>query len=459
MSGAATTLTEYDRIAHLFRRAGFGATHDEVTAAVGDGIQKTIDRLLSFDTDPSSITYDHVADRLMENLVDFRDFADLQVWWIDKMVRSANPLQEKMTLFWHGHFATGFSKVNQPLLMFQQNQLFRQHALGNFKALTLAVSQNPAMILYLDNQTNRKGHANENYCRELMELFTLGIGNYTEEDVHEGARAFTGWSCQPLTGRFFFRPRVHDDGVKTFLGQTGNWDGGDVVNMVVDNPACARFIATKLFKFFVHDHPTPEDVEPFAQLFTRSGFEIKPVMAAIFRSDQFYSPLAVYGKARSPAEFVVGTLRNTGAEGPMRAAPYAMKSMGQELFNPPNVKGWDGGMTWINTTTLLTRFNFAMQLARMNEANAPLIRDIHQQLDSGVITSPEEAVDYCSMRLMNRNLSAATRNVLLTYLETGPDGDQEPFDINGPGRERAVAVRKIHGLLHMVMLTPEYQLV
>ena len=143
----------------------------------------------------------------------------------------------------------------------------------------------------------------------------------------------------------------------------------------------------------------------------------------------------------------------------MRAAPYAMKSMGQELFNPPSVKGWDGGMTWINTTTLLTRFNFAMQLARMNETNAPLIREIHQQLETGAIQSPDQAVDYCSMRLMNRKLSPETRDVLLTYLETGPDGGQEPFDIRGTGRERAVAVRKIHGLLHMVMLTPEFQLV
>ncbi len=463
-NGTATTKTitparsESDKVAHLLRRAGFGASRDEAEAYARKGLPATIAELTRFDTH-TGLDLEMVEDRLQGDFLAYRNFGDLQLWWLHKMAHTARPLQEKMTLFWHGHFATAYSKVNSTEALFQQNLLFRKHALGNFKTLTLAVSQDPAMIAYLDNQTNRKGHANENYARELFELFTLGIGNYTEQDIHESARAFTGWAFNRATSKFQFVRRQHDDDPKTIFGRTGNWNGDDVVDMAVTHPASAPFICKKLFKFFVHDEPTPADVKPFADIFTQSGYEVRPVLEAMFHAPVFYSDKAVWGKVKSPVEFVVGAIRTTKAEMPPRFGPQAMKAMWQELFNPPNVKGWDGGADWINTTTLLTRFNFAMQLARLNDENQPLLAAITEQMDAGRLRTAEETVDYFTANILNRAVSTNTRQTLLAYLHTGPDGTPAPFEVAANGRNRRAIAQKIHGLMHVIMLTPEYQLV
>ncbi len=450
---------DYQKMAHLLRRAGFGADHETVTAAVRKGADAVIHELIHIDNTSPADTFDAMQDRLQSDFLDYRNFGDLQLWWLEKMAHTEHPLQEKLTLFWHGHFATGYSKVRNPELIFRQNQMLRAHALGNFKALTLAVSQDPAMILYLDNQTNRKDHPNENYGRELMELFTLGIGNYTEQDIHEAARAFTGWTYNPARREFFFAQRQHDYGTKTVLGQTGAWNGDDVVNIVVSHPACANFICTKLFKFFVFDDPKPEDVRPFARIFTASGYEIKPVMEAMFHSPVFYSDRAMWAKIKSPVEFVVDAIRTTNVQVPMRFAPSALKGMSQELFNPPNVKGWDGGATWVNTTTLMTRFNFAMQLAKLNEENQPLLQQIRERVEQHQLRTADDVVDYFTDRILNRSVSPRTRQVLLTYLHTGPQGGSRPFEISGAVALPRATLLKIHGLMHVIMLTPEYQLV
>lgn len=448
---------EYQQMAHLLRRTGFGADHETIQQYVQDGLHAAVERLVNFNSANDLI--DDVQDSLQYDIGSKRDISALQLWWLDRMLHSPNPLQEKMVLFWHGHFVSAQQKVNDTALLYRQNQLFRRMGMGNFRDLTQAVSKDPAMILYLDNQTNRKGHANENYGRELMELFTLGIGNYTEEDVRQGARAFTGWSLNRNTEEFMFLPSQHDDGIKTFLGETGNFNGNDIINIIVKQPSCAPFICTKLFKFFIHDNPTPAEVKPFAELFVKHNLDIKPVLTAMFTSPIFYSDKAMWQKFKSPTEFVVDSLRTTGTDIPLRAVPYSMRAMGQELFNAPSVKGWDGGTTWINTTTLFARFNFCLMLARLNEGNSTLVDAIDKTLSSGTVHSDGDIVDYFATHILHRALSPSTREVMVNYLNTGRDGNPEPFQIPEGRRVTPEARLKVHGLIHMIMLAPEFQLV
>lgn len=450
---------DYQRMAHLLRRAGFGADRETVLACLKEGFDATIHKLVHYDEVLGPDTFKAMEDRQLNDILVQNNIADLQIWWLNRMVQTDRPLQEKMTLFWHGHFATAYSKVNSARLMFQQNQLFRRNAVGNFHDLTLAVSKDPAMIWYLDNNTNRKGHPNENYARELMELFTLGIGHYTEQDVRESARAFTGWTFNRLTGEYVFLPRQHDDGIKTCLGQTGNFNGDDIVNIIMQQPSCAPFICTKLFKFFIHENPTLEEVRPFAEIFRKSNYEIKPVLEAMFRSPVFYSEKAMWSKVKSPTDFVVSAVRATGAQVPVRFLPAAMRAMNQELFNPPSVKGWDGGLTWINTTTLMARFNFAMQLARLNEENQPLLASLEQQIAENRLRDAEAIVDYLAERVLHRPVMEKTRDILVNYMNTDRTGTYQPFTIADTGRIPPAKLMKVHGLLHLILLTPEYQLV
>ena len=445
-----TANRDYQKMAHLLRRAGFGANQQEIEAGMQKGLEATIQALVYATPEPESSSESQE--------LDFRNFSDLQTWWLRRMGHTPHPLQEKMTLFWHGHFATAYAKVKEPNLMLRQNQLLRHHALGNFQAFTQAVSKDPAMILYLDNQTNRKGHPNENYARELFELFTLGIGNYTEQDIKEAARAFTGWTYNPSTQEFYFAQNQHDDDPKTVFGKTGNWNGEEIVDMAVHQPACATFVCTKLFKFFVHDNPKPKEIKPFADLFVHSNYALKPVLEAMFHSTAFYSEKAMWGKLKSPVEFVVGAIRTTQAQLPARFAPQALRAMGQEPFNPPSVKGWDGGTTWINTTTLLTRFNFTMQLARLSAESQPLLQAVTEQISQHQLKSPEAVVDYVTAQILQRPVSPKTRSTLLAYLQTGQDGMPHPLPFMVSSRPDDPLIQKIQGLIHVTLLTPEYQL-
>jgi uncharacterized protein (DUF1800 family) len=354
--------------AHLYRRASFGAGRDELLEADRLGPQGTLDLLLQgrpFATESVEALVD--AGRIAAD----RDDAGNQLrgWWLYGMMQGGHPLREKMTLFWHNHFATSMAKVQNPVLMFDQNCVLRSHALGRFRPFLQAISRDPAMLVWLDSNNNVKGKPNENFARELMELFSLGVGHYSEKDIREAARAFTGWRTD-ATG-FAFDPKRHDGGTKTVLGQTGNWDGGDVVRIVLEQPAAARFLVKKLYEFMVSENTRPPDslLEPLCVSFRKSDYDIAALLATILASRHFYSAHAFRQRVKGPVEYVLGAVqavhrRSSADEAlPAQVLVERLSAMGQQLFTPPNVKGWPGGRAWLNTSTLLARDNFANSLA------------------------------------------------------------------------------------------------
>ena len=363
LGDAQAALARYDdrfslrSAAHLHRRAGFGGTPTEIASAQALGVDRAVDALLH----PSSVAYTFPAYPATDVLFDQKKNRHAtQLWFLDQLLRTNQPLVEKMMLFWHGHFATSVNKV-PPQLMAQQMNLFRAQGLGKFPTLLASVSRDPAMLVWLDNRGNSRAHPNENYAREVMELFALGLGNYTEDDVKEAARAFTGWTLDRSLA-FISNEKAHDDGVKTLLGRTGNWNGTDVVNIIVQQPAHARFLAHKLLEFFVYSDPEPELIEALASVYALSGYDLPKTVGTILRSNVFYSARAYRAIPKSPIEFAIGTLRYMGIATVPDNLPYVLARMGQEPLAPPSVKGWDGGPTWINTATLLARFNFVNAL-------------------------------------------------------------------------------------------------
>ncbi len=297
----------------------------------------------------------------------------LRAWWVREMLATPSPLTERMTLFWHNHFTSGQDKVQYPQQMALQNMLLRRNALGNFGELLHDVAKDPAMLQYLDGASNRKGKPNENFAREVMELFTLGEGHYSQRDVSEAARAYTGWSLDPDTQAYVWRSNQHDEGEKTVLGKTGPFDGDQVLDILLAQPETSTFVTTKLWREFVSDTPDPQSIAPIAARFRASRYDIKVALRGIFLSDAFWDDDHRGVLVKSPAEFVVGTLRafDIGYE---NTAPFAaqIRTLGENLFYPPNVKGWPGGTTWINSSTLLARKQFVEQLFRATEAAGPL---------------------------------------------------------------------------------------
>ncbi len=446
------SLAETRSLAHLLRRAGFGARPAEWTAYSKLGPAGTTHQLLHPETvaDP----FPALLSEVQGDYVDFDSLDSIKKWWLYRMSHTPRPLEEKMTLFWHGHFATANYKVDHPRWMWQQNETLRTHALGSFRTLLQAVSRDPAMLVWLDGVDNRKGRPNENYGRELMELFTLGVGGgYTENDVKEAARAFTGWQFDHDTAAFAFHPDQHDDGVKTFLGQTGNFNGDDILDILVRHPSTANFVCTKLFKFYVHETPSPADIAPLTAAYFASGYSIQSVLTAIFMSPVFYSDAAIHSKIKSPTEYIVTALRTLDA--PFAATNNnllgAGRTMGQELFNPPNVKGWNGGKTWMNTMTLITRANFAnvltMQMSQHGQLSPRLRAGMaaYGTAPNG-LNSPEQAVDALwGLLLPGHAPSAATRAALVNYASDG-GGQTLNFDAKAPG------------LTALILSAPEYQL-
>jgi Protein of unknown function (DUF1800) len=345
--------------AHLLRRAAFGASPIEIQSVVRDGLDKTLDRLL--DGDPRVAARAAFLSDTGENLAREDDPVPLRGWWLYAMLYSGNPLREKLTLFWHNHFATSVNKVRSPLLMFRQNQALRTHALGKFGPLLWAVSRDPAMLVWLDSNENVKSHPNENFAREVMELFTLGVGSYTEMDIREAARAFTGWHVNATGDGFEQNADEHDDGPKTIFGRSGNWDGNDVLQFLLERPPCARFVAAKLYRFLVSETEPPAVLlESLAEQLRKSQYDIGATVKRVLRSRLFFSEHAFQKRIKSPIEFVFGTVR-AAWPGPYAPADLVepLESMGQSLFAPPNVKGWTGGKNWLTDSTLLARNNFA----------------------------------------------------------------------------------------------------
>jgi len=292
----------------------------------------------------------------------------LKAWWMGEMLATPSPFTEKMTLFWHNHFVTSIQKVRSPMLNYRHNLLLRRHAFGSFGDMLHAVAREPAMIAYLDGATSRKGQPNENFAREVMELFTLGEGRYGEQDVKEAARAFTGYSIDGETGRFLFRPMAHDDGVKTVLGVTGALDGDAVLDILLARPETAEFVVAKLWREFVSPVPDAAEVRRIAGLFRASRYDVRAALRALLTSEAFYATENRGSLIKSPVELIVGTLRQFGFE-TTEAFPFALTSrqLGQDLFAPPNVKGWPGGEAWINASTLLGRKQFLERIFRSEE--------------------------------------------------------------------------------------------
>jgi uncharacterized protein (DUF1800 family) len=346
--------------------------------------------------------------------------------------------------------------------MAAQADAFRQHALDPFADILLALSKDPAMIIWLDNKESTKERPNENYGREILELFSMGIGNYTEDDVKAAARAFTGWTVKPLLpaqpygyfdAEYVYDPAIHDDGEKTFLGETGPWNGEDIIGIIVKHPATARFIAKKLHAFFVSDTPDEAEIQYLADVFARSGGDMRHVLRALFLSSFFRSEKALFAKIKTPAEMVVGTVRLTGEyrfPGPgLDRLAAACNYMGQELYNPPSVKGWDGGVSWINTGLLMERVNFAAQ--ELGDAKTPGVQSLVKKLAAGTACSPERAVAEALAFLGPLRPAPSTRVALVDHVSR--DGDLR-FDTES---ERQTSAERVAELLQLVAATREYQ--
>jgi len=381
-------VTDRQKCAHLLRRFGLGASEAELDFYAKNGLSSAIDLLLNYETVDEAFTVPlEVFKNAKQNRV---PMPGLVTWWTLRLLMTRRPLQEKMTLFWHNHFATSASKVTAPLVMHQQNEILRRNATGNFRKLLSEVSKDPAMVQWLDCQQNVKGHANENFAREVMELFTLGIGHYTEKDIQEGAKAFTGWALRrttdpvtkTVTAEFIDRPLRHDSGQKSFLGNRGNFNGDDILNILCDQPRTAEYLVWKMWSWFCYPNPEPALVSRLAAQFRQSGLDIKALLKAIMTSPEFYSPKAERAIVKSPVDVCITTLRQLGVGesvgeavrgtpveafprarvAPAAGAMTAMKAMGMWLFYPPDVSGWKFGQAWISSATMVERMGWAEHL-------------------------------------------------------------------------------------------------
>jgi uncharacterized protein (DUF1800 family) len=359
--------------AHLARRAGFGMPAPLLQTILSAGPEAAARDLLEPKPEVEDVEFTNRTASRLESV----DGA--QNAWVHRMLVGANAPLEKLALFWHGHFATSVRKVEKAKLMMRQIDLFREKGTGPFGDLLEGVARDPAMITWLDGNLNRRGKPNENFARELFELFALGIGHYTERDIKEAARAFTGWHARD--GHFWFNERAHDTDVKTVFGHSGPFGGEDVLRLSVEHEACAGFIAGKLFEFYVRPGPSPELRRALAKAYRDSGFRTGEFLARLFSSRAFYSAESRRAIVATPADFAVGGLRTLGARASAKAVARSLAEMGQELLAPPSVKGWDMGQAWLSSTTLLARYGFAMGIAGWSGSGA--VDDLNPRLDWG----------------------------------------------------------------------------
>jgi uncharacterized protein (DUF1800 family) len=479
--------------AHLLNRGAFGGTPGEVEAARKKGLAAVVRELVDVNTDAANVpppAWAHprnIRAQRMEikaakdqgqnfqekarevRMMESENILDLRRWWLERMMTGPAPLLEKMTLFWHGHFATSVQKVKDAYWMWLQNDTLRHNALGNFATLVKKISRDPAMMIYLDLQQNRKEHPNENWARELMELFTVGIGNYSEQDIRESARAFTGYRIDMTTQQFRFAPMQQDRRPKNFMDRTGALNGDEIIDILANKPACAQFIGRKLWRFFVEDEPSPQIVDAIASSIRAHNYEMRPALREIFSSAEFYSDHVMRTQIKSPIQYLIQTskLLETQLPSPI-VAQNAMRQMDQILFAPPNVKGWDGGKAWISTSTLLFRYNFASYLINgdaMSLANAPQHRqgadlgfrrpaqlaeqtrrdpiDINKIIPAELREKPRDLVNLLSARLFQVRPPEKETSAFVQYLEARkPDTGDETM----------------RGLVHLMMSTPQFQL-
>jgi uncharacterized protein (DUF1800 family) len=393
-----------------------------------------------------------------------RELQEMRFDWLQRMATGPRPLQEKLTLFWHGHFATSAVKVRDAYFMWRQIDTFRQNASGNWLDLLNAVTKDPAMLIWLDQAQSRSEHPNENFARECMELFTLGEGHYTEKDVTEAARAMTGWSIDRLDEDYLYRPRIHDDGIKTVLGKTGNLTGEDVLETIVAQPQAARFISEKLWKFFASDDPNPRLVDAFADVFVAGGNNFKPLLRTLFSCEEFYADDVMHTQIKSPVQWLVNSVRLLQRNMPPPLVSSQMiKTLGQDLLMPPNVKGWDGGWSWITTNTLLARYNQAAilvmgqgnlgasddrpglkQIADIANAMAHFLRpaDAEKIVPDDQRRDANAVIAHLEKRFIVGELTEKHRQVLRDYLEPRSDLNDN----------------NVRHAIRLLMSTPEYQI-
>jgi len=454
-------LTELELMAHLFRRAGFGARREELEAAVAKGYEATVEELLHPEAQPD-LDLDLIW-RYWVDMKEARQIIPAQSYWVYRMINTKRPLEEKMALFWHHLFATGFAKLNHPGVLLNQVDMFRKCGLGDLRTLLVELSKDPAMIFWLDNQTNTNDVHNENYGRELLELFSMGIGNYSEDDVKNCARAFTGWTLKnPIPGaqpfgrynwEYDFRPDLHDYGEKTFLGETGNFDGADIVDIIVRQPATAQFICRRLHNYFVSDTPDEAAIQELVDVYFGSQYDIRAVMRTLFMSDAFRSENAYFDRVKSPAEHVVGIMRlvddfNYPRWGIQEIA-LESRYMGQDLLNPPSVEGWHTGKEWIDTGILVERVNFAA--SQVADVDKPGVHAIVERIRAMGELSPEAFVDACLDLIGPVEATDRTRDALVNFAHNAGT-----INIAVGGR---AAEERVGEMLQLIVATREFQLV
>jgi hypothetical protein len=485
-----TSADSFDAVkaAHLLNRATFGGKPDEVTHVMELGPERAVDHLLDFpdaSADEQSKTdlpdLSSVGEGYPKNFEERRvmlagkteeerkainmrlmmlnreALAATLNWWLRRMIDGKYPMQEKLTLFWHGHFTTSARDERSASAMWGQNETLRRNAAGNFRHFVKQISRDPAMLDYLNNQQNHKQHPNENYARELMELFTLGIGNYTEQDIKEAARAFTGWGHDGEN--FIFRRGDHDFGEKKFLGRSGNLDGDDIIETILAHHACAPYIAGRLLTYFVQDDPDPAICLNLGALLRDCNYDLRPVLQTMFTSRLFYSPSVIGGQIKSPIQLVIGTQRLLDARPPQEVqVMVALEQMGQVPFAPPNVKGWPGGRNWINTSTLFVRYNTAVWLAGGGQPIQGGRGDVGRLIGARGMRggrfgmypqfnpqpggdSVEQLVDLWVSRLIQRPIAPDRKKVLMDSVGDRADSESE-----------------LKKMIQLIVSMPEYQL-
>jgi uncharacterized protein (DUF1800 family) len=477
-----------DAAAHLMNRAGFGSTPAAVADLHRIGLQRAVSWLVDYEhvADPTpapdwaqpdpkrAATRDAIRNaadpetRKMLQEAENQDIdsqmADLRYWWLRRMALGPRPFQEKMTLFWHGHFATSFEKVRNPYLLWLQNDTQRQNATGNFSQLLSAMAEDPAMLIYLDGAQSHKGHPNENFAREVMELFTLGEGHYTEQDIQQAAKAYTGWGLSKDRTSYEYHRGNHDDGPKTVFGQTGNFSGEDVLNLICAQPQCATFICQRIWRFFAQDDPPAPIVEALAAEFQKNNLDIKHLMRVVFTSQEFYAPVVIRSQVKSPVQWLIASAHQL--EAPLPTEPMSLvvlRQLGQELFHPPNVKGWDGGIAWISTNNLLDRYNYAAALVEGDRVHIPslqgqmagMLRNISEDgllqiapapvstlFTQQELSTPDNFLVALQARFLNAPLRPQRLGPLADFLKS-----RSPLE--------ETDIRKA---IRLIMCTPEYQL-
>ena len=473
-TGSRIRLTDPEtaRVAHLLRRAGFGATRSEIDRAASQGYEATVEELLHPELQPD-LEIEDLIRRYHTDQNSLMLLESSQGYWLYRIINSRRPLEEKMALFWHGLFATAYGKLNHAKAVVNQTHTFRRHGLGSFANILLELSRDPAMIFWLDNKDNHRDAPNENYGRELLELFSMGIGNYTEHDVKAAARSFTGWTIDNaeymsirasrdsfwpygrIDWQFRYRDDDHDDTEKTFLGRTGAFDGQEIIDIIVQQPATAHYIASKLYNFFVSDRPDEEAIGILADEFTRTSGDIRSVMRCLFLSEFLTDESARLARVKSPAELVGGTARLAGShqtpEWTIVNLAMDVNFMGQEILNPPTVEGWHTGMEWIDTGNLVERINAAG--AEMRDTSRPGVRDIVDRVQSSdSVLSSRQLAEACLGAVGMLEVSENTLNSLVEMAAPWGEIRFDQPDTVACSREHVVE------MLQLIVASREYQL-